>query len=56
MSPMSVDALVAKGKAGTLNPGDQSALASECEIYRNMALRLERCVHDLCKIIEEETR
>jgi len=36
-----------------LYPDEASMLVTELKIYRAMALRLERCVHDLIKEIEK---
>ncbi len=52
MTKESLDALLSKASRGELSPDDQNTLAQECAIYRAMALRLERCVHDLIKETE----
>jgi len=47
-----LDRLMLKGRLGTLDPGEQAALVAELEIYRAMALRLERALHELIKEAE----
>jgi len=54
MTRPELDALIQHGKDGTLSAAQQALLAREMEIYRDMALRLERAVHDLVKSIEDE--
>lgn len=52
MSSDELDALIVKGQRGELNAYEQNSLAYELTVYRAMALRLERCVHDLVKEAE----
>lgn len=54
MTRPELDTLIQRGKDGTLSAAQQALLAREMEIYRDMALRLERAVHDLVKSIEDE--
>jgi len=53
MMPDELDALILKGQKGECNPYEQNCLAFELVTYRAMALRLERCVHDLIKEAEK---
>ena len=57
MTGPELDALIARVEQDieldqTTYPVDVSALVSELKIYRAMALRLERCVHELVKEAE----
>jgi len=52
MTGPELDALILKAQKGECNPYEQNCLAFELDIYRKMALRLERCVHDLVKEAE----
>jgi len=52
MTPAELEALILKGQKGDMNPYEQNCLAYELVTYRAMALRLERCVHDLIKEAE----
>ena len=52
MTAAELDALILKAKNGECNPYEQNCLAFELVTYRAMALRLERCVHDLVKEAE----
>lgn len=52
MNSTELDALIAKAQRGELNKYEQNCLAYELTVYREMALRLERCVHELVKEAE----
>jgi len=52
MTPAELDALILKAQKGEMNKYEQNCLAFELATYRAMALRLERCVHDLVKEAE----
>lgn len=52
MTTRELDTLIAFGMAGNLSKQEQKQLATELQIYRDMAHRLERCVHDLIKEAE----
>lgn len=54
MSGLELDTLIARCKAGNGDKYDAMMLADELVIYRDMALRLERVVHDLIKLDEVE--
>ena len=49
MTAAELDALILKAQKGECNPYEQSCMAFELVTYRSMALRLERCVHELVK-------
>jgi len=58
MTGPELDALIARteetiDRHQMLYPDEASMLVTELKIYRAMALRLERCVHDLIKEIEK---
>lgn len=52
MTGPELDALIARAENGRLSIWEQRQLADELKIYRSMALRLERCVHELVKEAE----
>ena len=47
------DELIAKGLAGELSKEDQVAIAYELQIFRKMALTLEKLVHKWVKLFEQ---
>jgi len=58
MTGPELDALIARteetiDRHQMLFPDEARMLVTELKIYRAMALRLERCVHDLIKEIEK---
>jgi len=53
MTPAELDALIARAERGIMTDCEQEKITEELKIYRAMALRLERCVHELVKYIEE---
>ena len=52
MTGPELDALIVRAERGIMNSYEQRQLAEELKIYRAMALRLERCVHELVKEAE----
>ncbi len=52
MNSHELDSLILKAKKGECNAYEQNCLAFELDTYRKMAIRLERCVHDLVKEAE----
>lgn len=53
MTSQELDALIFKAQSGgILTAQEQASLAGELVVYRAMALRLERCVHELDKEAE----
>jgi len=54
MTAIDIDALIKKAMLqGTLTAEEQDTLAREVVIYRDMARRLERALHELIKEAEE---
>lgn len=54
MDSTDIDFLIIKARAGLLSVAEQNKIGNELEIYRGMALRLERCVHDMIKETEKQ--
>jgi len=52
MTGPELDALIARAERGMMTDCEQEKIAEELKIYRAMALRLERCVHELVKEAE----
>lgn len=52
MTSIVLDRLIAKGREGILNETEQLEIANELAVYRAMAMRLERALHDLVKEVE----
>jgi hypothetical protein len=47
------DELITKGLSGDLSKEDQAAIAYELQIFRNMALNLEKTIHRWTKLFEQ---
>ena len=55
MNSDQLDRMILKASRGDLTTQEQMDFASEFTIYRAMALRMERSIHDIMKKLEETT-
>jgi len=53
MTPAEQLAMTDQARAGTLTPEQQLQLSTEFLLYRDMAIRLERALHELIKEVEK---
>jgi len=49
-----LELLFRKAQYGSMTPEEQKELASEAMIYHDMAVRLERALHEILKEVEHD--